>query len=211
MADLVSGRYGQNSPMAALFGNVKNETNPGLPGRSNAEYGIGQWVDGALAGVGVACAVAVPIDAGTTVKRVTLWIGGTGASTPTHSWTALYSGIATPALLTGTQSTDGTTTAIAASGLYQTTVGGGTPYTVQPADCANGYIYVVVMVAGTGAPTAWGMTTPTAINYQGLTGSTTPAAVQPMYAATSGSSLTTAAAATLTLASKAVAPVVLLT
>lgn len=207
MADLVSGGYPQHSPMWAALGNVSNETQANIPGRSNLEFGIGQWVDGALAGTGVACAVAVPIDAGTVVKRITLFTGATAASTPTHAWAALYSGIATPALI-GTQSTDSTTTGIGASGLYQPSI---TSYTIKPADCPNGYIYVAVCITASTVPTAWGLTTPTAVNYQGLTGSTTPAAVQPMYAATSGSALGATAPATLTLASKAVAPVVVLT
>lgn len=208
MADLTSGGYGQRSPMWAALGLAANETQSDIPARHNLEWGIGQWVDGALAGTGVACAVAVPMDPGTVITRVTAFIGATGASTPTHSFVALYSGIATPALI-GTQGTDATTAAIAASGLFQQKLGAA--YTVKPADCANGYIYVVLSITASTVPTAWGLTTPTAINYQGLTASTTPAAVQPMYAATSGSALGGTAAATLTLASKAVAPVVVLT
>jgi hypothetical protein len=208
MADLVSGGYAQRSPAWAALGLLANETQPDIPARSNLEWGVGQWVDGAVAGSGVACAVAVPIDAGTTVSRVTMFAGATAASTPTHWWVALYSGIATPALI-GTQSADQTTTAIAASGIYNAKLG--SPYTVTSADCKNGYIYVVYSITATAPNTAWGLTTPTAVNYQGLTASTTPAAVQPMYAATSGSSLGATAPATLTLASKAVAPVVVLT
>ena len=208
MADLVGGNWPQHSPFAAFLGNLANETQSNIPARGNHEFGIGQWVDGALAGSGVACLVAVPMDPGTVVTRINMFVGATPASTPTHTFVALYSGIATPALI-GTQGTDTTTTAVAASGLFQQKLG--SPYLVKPADCPNGYIYAAVSQTATAVFTAWGFTTPTAVNYQGFTGSTTPAAVQPMYAATAGSALAGTAAATATLASKAVAPLIVLT
>lgn len=207
MSDLVGGNYPQHSAMASFFGNAANETQSNIPVRGNHEYGIGQWVDGAVAGTGVACAVAVPMDPGTVIKRVTLFVGGTAASTPTHTSVAIYSGIATPALL-GTQGTDVTTTAVAASGLFQQALGA--PYLVKPADCPNGYIYAAFTQTATAAITAWGFTTPTAVGIQYLTGSTTPAGVMPMFAATSGSALGGTFAATLTLVAKAVAPLMVL-
>lgn len=207
MSDLVGGNWPQHNPMVSMLGNAGNETQSNIPVRSNLEYGIGQWVDGAVAGTGVACAVAVPMDPGTVIKRVTMFTGATAASTPTHTAVAIYSGIATPALL-GTQGTDTTTTAVAASGLFQQALG--SPYLVKPADCPNGYIYVAYTQTATACNTAWGFTTPTAVGIQYLTGSTTPAGVMPMFAATSGSALAGTFAATLTLVAKAVAPCVVL-
>lgn len=208
MSDLVSGRYPQFSPFQAAFGNLSNETQANVPARSNAEIlGFSTSTDGVLGTSGVATAVAVPVDPGTVITRLSIIVGATAASTPTHSFVALYSGIATPALLG--QSTDKTTTAIAASALFGWALT--TPYLVKQADVANGYLYAVVVVAGTTVPTAMCMATPTAVGYQAFTASTTPAAVQPMLSATSGSGLTATAAATLTLAAKAVAPIVILT
>ena len=208
MADLTGGNYPQHSPWAALLGNLANETQSNIPARGNHEFGIGQWVDGALAGSGVACAVAIPIDPGTVITRVNMFVGATPASTPTHTAVALYSGIATPAII-GTQGTDTTTTAVAASGLFQQKLG--SPYMIKPADAPNGYIYAAVTQTATAVFTALGFTTPTAVNIQYFTGSTTPAAVQPMWAATSGTALAGVMPATLTLAAKAVAPLIILT
>jgi len=206
MADLVGGMFPQRNAMAAFLGLAGNETQSNIPLRGNHEFGIGQWVDGAVAGTGVACAVAVPMDPGTVIKRVTMLVGATAASTPTHTAVAIYSGIATPALL-GTQGTDTTTTAVAASAVFQQALGA--PYMVKPADCPNGYIYVAYTQTATACNTAWGFTTPTAVGIQFLTASTTPAGVMPMFAATSGSALAGVMPATLTLVAKAVAPLMI--
>lgn len=206
--DLVSSGYPLNPAMWAALGNLKNEVQANYPARHNGEFlGFSTTTDGVMGTSGVATAVAIPMDPGVTITRVCVIIGATAASTPTHSFAALYSGIATPALLG--QATDITTTAIAASAMFSWKLA--TPYLVKNADVVNGYLYAAVVVAGTTVPTAMCMATPTAVGYQAFTASTTPAAVAPMLSATSGSALTTTAAATLTLAAKAVAPIMILT
>lgn len=205
---LVHGKYPAFSPFNAVLGNLANEAQANIPARHNGEFlGWSTSTDGALAGSGIACAVAVPVDPGTTITRISIIVGATAASTPTHAFAALYSGIATPALLAN--SADGLTAAIAASALFGWKLT--TAYQVKPADVANGYLYAVVSITGTTVPTAMAMATPTAVGYQAFTASTTPAAVQPMLSATSGSALNGTPAATLTLAAKAVAPVMILT
>lgn len=150
MADLVSGRYPQNAAINALFGLQYNSANNGQPVRSNLEYlGLGGGLTDTAASLvsGVMTAVLVPVDPGTTVTKVSVLVGGTGASTPTHSFAALYSGttVAAPPLIG--QSTDGGTAVIAASTRFDFTLT--TPQTVTAAQAPNGYIYVAVAVTAT--------------------------------------------------------------
>jgi hypothetical protein len=209
MADLVSGRYGQYNPMQVLFG-LSNATNPEVPARSNAEYlGWSTLTDGALAGSGVLCAVPIPIDPGTVVTNVSMLVGNTAASTPTHSFAAIYSGIATPALIA--QSTDGTTAAIAAGAMFNFVLS--SPQTITAAQAPNGYIWAGVSVTATAVNTAVSVTagTTNAI-YQYFTSSTTPKGNSPVgISVTAGSSLGGTAAATIASpAAKAVAPILVL-
>src|SRR3954464_3178917 len=87
---LVRGHYPQSNPAWALLGNATNVANPTLPVRSNLEWGLGNPSDGALAGTGVLAFAAVPVEPGTIITKVSILIGGTAASTPTHSFAALY-------------------------------------------------------------------------------------------------------------------------
>lgn len=209
MADLVSGRYGQLSPLASLVGKLSNVTQSNIPARSNLEFPVGNLTDGALAASGICTAVPVPMDAGTTISFVTILVGATAASTPTHGFGALYSGIATPALLG--QSTDLLTGVIAASApfQYKLTV----PYLVKDADVVNGYLYVSVNGTGTAVQTVMSMATPTAIGYQWFGAATTPIGASPIgMAVTHGSAVGGTAPATIASPSaKAVAPIVFLT
>lgn len=208
MADLASGRYGQYNPLLAILG-VSNVVNPEVPARSNAEYlGYSTLTDGALAATGIAAFVPIPVDVGTVITNVSVIVGGTGASTPTHQFAAIYSGIATPALIG--QSTDTTTAAIAASAV--TTYALTTAQTITGAQAPNGFIYAGISITGSTIPTAAAIGTPTAVGYQWFTSSTTPKGVGPLFlSATAGSSLAGTAAATIASPSaKAVAPILIL-
>lgn len=152
MADLVSGRYGQLNPWWNVIGQPANVAQADIPARSNLEYlGLSVLSDTAAAlTAGTVTVVPVAIDPGTTVTKVSVLVGGTAASTPTHSFACLYSGISTaaPALLK--QSTDGLTAAIAASARFDFTLS--SAYTIQPADAPNGYVWVGVSTSGTAVP-----------------------------------------------------------
>lgn len=203
MADLVSGRFPQSYSPNLWFGT--NVVNGSYPARSNAEYlGLSNTSDGAIAGTGVFVAVPIPIDPLEVVTNVSIVTGATACSLPTHAFAALYSSAATPALLG--QSTDSTSvTAFAASTVYKIALTN--PYQVKAADCTGGYIWAGFSITSTTQPTAVSLTTPTACQaaMAWITGG--PAALS----ATSGSSLGGTAAATLTIATKAVAPLVWLT
>lgn len=211
MSDLVSGRYGQTAAMSAVLGNLANVTQANIPARSNAEYlGWAGWTDGVTAAAGVAFSVAVPMDPGTVVTNISIVVGATAASTPTHGGAGLYAGTgAAPAILA--QSADTLTGAIAASAVF--TYALSSAYLVKAADVPNGFLYVSVFGAGTAVQTAAAVSTPTATGYQLFTASTTPKGTSPLFiSATHGSSLTTALPATIASPSaKAVAPIVILT
>lgn len=210
MADLVGARLMQSNPFLALLG-VSNETQSNVPAYSNYYGSWGNVTDGALAATGVAKAVAVPMDAGVVISHVSIIVGGTAASTPTHGGAGLYSGLATgaPALLAS--SADTTTTAIPASGSFSYALS--SPYLVKPADVANGYLYVSVFGAGTAVQTAATFLSTTAVAYQWFTSSTTVKGVSPQFiCATHGSSLTTAMPSTIASPTAATpAPIVILT
>ena len=118
--------------------------NPAVTIRSNMEINTisGPAVDTAGASVaasGVMVAVPVPVDVGMTVSRVSFLVGATAASTPTHSFGAIYSGttVASPPLIG--QSTDGSTAAVAASTRFDFNLT--TPTVITSAMAPSGYIW----------------------------------------------------------------------
>lgn len=201
--DLVSGGYPISYPFAALTGFTPNTAQGNLRVRSNMElFGIGNVTDGALAATGVAAAVAVPVQVGDVVSKISILAGATAEATGTHTFAALYSGVATPALMA--QSTDNTTAAaVAASARFDYTLA--TAQTITPALAPNGFVYASIVVTATTVPTAASVSVPTAVGYQWF-------ATGPLFlAATHGSGLTTTAPATIaTPSAKAVAPIVFL-
>lgn len=208
--DLVSSKYPLANPFQGLLGGLSNVAQGNVPAYTNLNYGIGNWTDGALAGSGVAAIVACPVDPGVTITKVSILVGATGGSTPTHQFAALYAGTGTAPALLG-QSTDATTTTIPAAvpgtstGLISWTLT--TPQTVTATQAPNGFIYVAVAITASTVPTALAMATPNGINYQAV-GTTSP-----LYLSmTAGSALAGTAAATIASPTqKAVAPVVILT
>lgn len=212
MADLASARYPEQWSLWSALGQPTNVANPSYPARTNLEYiGITGLVDTAASlATGVMTAVAVPVDAGTTVSKISVLVGATAASTPTHSFAALYSGtnVAAPPLIG--QSTDGTTAAIAASARFDFSLT--TATTITSAQAPFGYVWAAILCTGTTMPSL--LTVPTgaaAAQYQWFT-NTLAAGSNTGFGITSGSSITTTAPATLIYASqKLVVPAVFLT
>ena len=211
--DLLSGHFPLSNTMQALFGGLSNAVQANLPARSNLEwFGLNAATDGALAGSGIGCVVPVPVDQGMPISKVSLILGGTGASTPTHAFAAIYPGtgvaVNTGALLA--QSADGGVAAVAAGA-----AGTIPPYSLTLASVGipnsttapNGFVYVMVSFTASTVPTALSVGTPAGWNYQ-WNGTASPA----FYSATTGSTLAATAPATLgTLTAKVVAPIIVLT
>ena len=204
------GRYAIYSPLQALYGQQAGSLESNAPIRSNWEWPVhsGAMADTASLGgttTGVSDAVPVPVDVGQTYSKISVLIGATAASTPTHSFAALYSGttVTSPQLIG--QSTDGVTAAIAASARFDFVLT--TPATITPAQAPNGFVYAAVCVtSATTVPSC--VTVPcgaAATQYRYFTNS-------PLYLSqTAGSAQGATAATTLVNASTlTVAPVVFL-
>jgi hypothetical protein len=203
--DIVSGRYPLTNQLWSWLGQPTNATQSNVPAQTNLVGGAPQLIDSTSAlASGVATAVAVPVDLGIAITAVDVIVGATAASTPTHAWVALYSAptaAGTPKLV-GTQSVDGATTAIAASGRFSFTL---PSYLTNATDSPTGYLYVAVCVTGTATPSLVSYTVPTAVAFPWYANS--PAK---MGAFTSGTALGATAPASLTPAAQAVTPVVFL-
>ena len=183
------------NPFFALAGQTTNVVNTSYPARTNLEWGLGAVTNGAIAATGVGTFAAVPVDVGMTVSKVTVLVGGTGASTPTHQFAALYAGLATGAPTLMAQSTDTTTAAIAASGALTYTLA--TPQVITAANAPYGFVYAELAVTSSTQPTVASVGIPTAVGYQWFTNA-------PQWlAATAGSALAGTAAATIASASAA--------
>jgi hypothetical protein len=203
MSDLVRGRFPVTSPFAKLTGLASNATQGNIAVRSNMEwFGLANPTDGALAATGVGCAVPIPVENGDVISKITILAGATAEATGTHAFAALYSGLATPALLA--QSADNTgAAAVAASAAFTFTLA--TPQTITATNAPNGFVYASIAVTATTVPTAAVVSIPTAVGYQWFTNG-------PLFlAATHGSALAGTAATTIASpAAKAVAPLVFL-
>lgn len=200
---LTRGRYPVTNPFAKITGFAANATQGNLPLRSNLEwFALANPTDGALAATGVGCAVPIPVEVGDTFTKVSLLAGATAEATGTHAFVALYSGIATPALLA--QSADNTgSAAVAASARFDFTLA--SAVTVTAANAPGGFIYASIAITAGTIPTAMVVSIPTAVGYQWYT-------TGPLFlSATHGSALGATAAATIASPSaKAVAPIVFL-
>ena len=193
-------------PINRAFGNLTQIGNSARPARSNAYFmgGVDGLSDGALAATGIGCFVPVPVQVGDVITAISIQVGATAGGTMTHQFAALYSGIATPALLA--QSTDTTSAAIGASAIATWTLAN--PVTITAAMAPNGFVYAEVAITASTVPTAAAFSTPTAVGYQIAGVSTSPL----FQSATAGSALAgTAAATCASPAAKAVAPLVILT
>lgn len=201
--DLVGGGYLLTNPVTSLLGGFANAAQANLSARSNLSwFGLGNPTDGVLGTSGVATTVAVPVDVGTPITKVSILVGATAASAPTHQFAALYAGTGSaPALIA--QTTDATSAAINASASYGWSFG--TPQVITPTQAPQGFIYAMVVIAATTMPTAAVVSTPTAIGYQWTTNA-------PLFlSSTQGSGITTAAPTTInTYTAKAVTPIVIL-
>lgn len=195
MADLVHGSYPLLYSFRKFLGLTGNVTQSNLSLRSNIEFPLfGSVTDAAASLVsGKATVVAVPVDVGDVISKVSIVAGATAESGGSHAWAAIYSGVATTAVLQGAQSADVTgATAIAASAVYAFTLA--TPVVVTSAIAPNGYIYVAVSVTGT-VPSLSSGAVGTGVQYARATGA------PPFLGGTYSSALGATAPATITLAS----------
>lgn len=199
---LVRGGYPVTHWSRSLFGNTNQSAGTGAPARTNLIYPFGNITDGAIGTTGVSTSVAVPVEWGDVISKITVFVGATAEGTGTHSFLALYSGIATPALLA--QSADDTgAAALGASAAYGRSLA--TAVAITPTNAPYGFVYATVNVTASQIPTLASMATPTAVGYQLTTNGPL------FFAATHGSAQGATAAATIASPTAfARAPIVLL-
>lgn len=203
MSDLVRGKYPVTNPLFSAFGQTANASQANVALRTNAVVtGLNALTDGAALTTAVATAVAIPVEVGDVITKVTVFVGATAAGTPTNSFAALYSGVAVPALLG--QSVSGGVAAIAASGAFVFTLA--TPISVTAANAPLGFIYASVVVAATATPSLASTTVATAVAYKWFAN-----APLGLGALAHGAALSTTAPATITgQTAQAVTPIVVL-
>ena len=164
--DLVGGGFPTQYPFLSLLGRQAQNVQGNLTPRSNLEWNLGgSPVDLSTALVsGDMTLVPVPVVWGDALTYVDIFTGaGATASTPTHQWAALFSGVLTTSKPVGTQSVDGTTTAIAASARLTFTLGA--TYVANPTDSPYGYIYVGIGMTASTVPSLVCKACPTACQY----------------------------------------------
>lgn len=202
-SDLVGGSYPVTYPIWKALGKPANATQANLAARTNLEFlGITTLTNTAAPfATGLMGWVAVPVEIGDPITYVDIWVGTTAATTPTHSFGALYS--ATGKKLAA--SADGLTTAIAASAKHSFQLSA--THIVASTDAPNGWLYAGYSVTATTLPSVItaGGTEATAAQLAWYTGG--PAEL----AAKGGSALGGTAPATLPTATKlTTVPVVVL-
>ncbi len=199
----MSGRYPTSYQFDKLTGKAANASQGNIAVRSNAEWlGISGMTDGALAATGVGCAVAVPVEWGDVISAIDLLAGATAEGTGTHAFAALYSGLATPALLA--QSADETGAAAVAASVKHAFVLTSSVL-ITPQNAPGGFVYASISITAATVATAATVPVAAAVDYQWFAGG-------PLFlSATHGSSLAGTAAATIASpTAKAVAPIVFL-
>lgn len=204
---LIRGRYNATNPVFTAFGQTGQSSQANLSARSNAAWGsLFSLTDAAaITTTGVSASIPVPVEYGDIITSIGFLVGATAAATSTHSFTALYSGIAVPALLA--QSTDNVAAdgGFTASGLRTFTLA--TPQLITPANAPLGFIYATMCVTGGTLPTlaSWG--TPTAVYYQWFTAQALKGVAAITHGAAQGA---TAAATIVTPTVAATTPLVIL-
>ena len=193
MADLARGRYGVTNPIHSAFGQTANSTQSDIAIRSNASWAgmCGLTDAAAIITTGVMASIPVPVEYGDVISTISFAVGATAGATLTQSITALFSGIATPALLAQSTSNVAADGGFTASGLRTFTLQ--TPILITPANAPNGFVYAGYSVTGTTMPTLASYGSAAAVYYQYLTSQP----LRGVAAVTHGSALGATAPATI--------------
>lgn len=220
--DLVSAGYPISRPLLALLGGTSNLTQPNVPAKTNLDFALGSLVDGTAAGGGGVTAspggsmlsVAIPVSPGDIVSKITYMVGGTSAASAnvTNQWAALYTGTGSAPGTVGAQpALIGQTASLAATNVASVTALTFTfanPQTISAVQAPFGYIYASysITTGSSTGPSFASMAAASVVTYPWF--ATSP----PFFAATSNSTLGSAAPATMSVATRiAQVPVVILT
>ena len=166
MSDLVRGKYNVTNPMFSAYGQQANATQGNVALRSNAAWGSAFNLTDAAAIVttGVQGSIPVPVEIGDVITKISFVVGATAGATLTHSFTALYSGVTTPALLAQSADNVAGDGGFTASGVRTFTLA--SAVTITSAIAPNGFVYASYCVTGTTMPTLASWATAAAVYYQ---------------------------------------------
>ena len=93
MTDLASGRYGAYDPFWRILGQPANATQSDVPVRSNAWVtGLSALSDSATQATKKGTLVAIPVQEGDAISKITVLVGATAGKTGVKSFACLYSG-----------------------------------------------------------------------------------------------------------------------
>ena len=159
MPDLVHGRYGIYDPIWGALGRPTNATQSDIAVRSNAWYfGLSALADNAIAATKKGYFVAIPVQEGDVISKVSMLVGKTEGETIANTFAAVYSGLSKEGVLLG-QSKTSTTATITKNKTLTAELE--KSILVTSVNAPNGYVYAGFNVEGT--------TIPTAIGYAALT------------------------------------------
>jgi len=165
---LIRGRYPATNPLYKLLGGLSLSAQGNLTARSNLDFlGLGNLTDGAIATTGVCTSVAVPVEPGDIITNLSFLVGATAEAAGTHAFLALYSGIASPALL-GQTADDTGAASLAASATYTKALA--SPVQITPTNAPKGFIYATIAVTAGTIPTLATVPCAAAVHYQWFTG-----------------------------------------
>lgn len=172
--DLPGGAYPLIYSFRKMTGLASNGAQGNLSLRSNVEWlGLADVTDGSASLVTADMTlVPVPVEVGDTFSTVTVLTGNTAGGTLTHQWAQLFTGALTTIKPIGTQSTDGTSTAIGAKAAFSFTLGSTVQITTgSGSEAPYGYIYVGIGVTATTVPSLVGGAIATNCQYSWFTDS----------------------------------------
>ena len=200
---LVRGRYPVTNQLWSALGQPTMSAQSSIAQRTNlVTFGANALADAAAALTTQVCtAVAIPVEVGDLVSKVSILVGATPAGAPTDAWAAIYSGTAIPGLLG--QSVDIGAAAIGASALFTFTLAA--PIAITSVNAPTGFIYASIMSKATVVPSCGSVSIAAAVGYKWF-------ANGPLgFCVAHGSALVATAPATITAATaQTVVPIVFL-
>lgn len=170
MSDLTGGRYPQYNQIDKVL-NLSNASQSNIPARSNAYFfGTSTLVDQATAATKKGLFVAVPVEYGDIISKVSFLVGGTEGETGVKSFVALYSG-PLKAKAEGLLLAQSKVAEVAIKKAAALTESLEKSVLITPTNAPFGYIYAGLIVEATTINTELGVAVPTAAQYEWFTGS----------------------------------------
>jgi|ERR1700729_98475 len=170
MADLVGGRWPQYNPIDRIL-DLSNATQGNIPARSNFYFfGGSTLVDQATAATKKGLFVAIPVEYGDVISKVSVLVGATEGVTGVKSFVALYG---------GPSKAKAEATLLGQSKVAEVAIKPSKPLSesleksvlITTANAPFGYVYAGLIVEATTINSQLGVACPTAAQYEWFPGS----------------------------------------